>query len=1541
MAPRRKRDLLDFDPNKSDPEDLDYGASSPPAKRSRTSKTPATKSKSAVKKKTKRNSGYSDDDDEDDDIAEESFDDSESEEEVVRNERTGRPVRSANKNKDIKYEEPSEDDIEDTEEAPPATGRARTRTPARSQAPKGKLVVKFNIPPADLTRITSTRPRSTRASSRTHGRDPTPDMFGARRSSRLSQRPSEEPMVELSGSGRNERAVRSGSQGATHHPNIGRKGPLKRPSIIMEASQETARPSIEEDEVAEHTEAEPDKPVESNVGNRPGSEIRYEQEEDEQPDGGAQATVAVIQESFHNDEDEVEEEEDSDNDEGPVTRGRNLRSKPSESEDELDQDELADEAADLAKEQNKRRRTRRAQNDNITYDDRRSLRKRNETKDYKIVGNDVWAQIDVEEDAAPATTPSRNRRGGGGGYRSLFSTEGPFGGAGGPPALLGNPAAAGGADSDSSDDEFSHINATTRPIGGLAGMTPTSASVASGPGLFPQAHNADPVQAGAGGALGKLKDKKALADADPLGVDMNVNFEGVGGLEGHIDQLKEMVTIPLLYPELFSRFNTTPPRGVLFHGPPGTGKTLLARALASSVSSQGKKVTFYMRKGADALSKWVGEAERQLRLLFEEARKNQPSIIFFDEIDGLAPVRSSKQEQIHASIVATLLALMDGMDGRGQVVVIGATNRPDSVDPALRRPGRFDREFYFPLPDIKGRRSIIDIHTKGWDPPLAPSFKDQLADLTKGYGGADLRALCTEAALNAVQGTYPQIYQSDKKLVIDPSKIKVLAKDFMIAVNKMVPSSERSAASGAAPLSKAVEPLLRFPLSAVSKIIDDILPQKKKVTALEEAQYDDRNDDFGFERETMQRDFERNRVFRPRLLIRGVQGMGQQYLGSALLHRLERLHVQFFDLPTLLEDASRSPEAAIVQLFKEVRRQKPGVIYIPNVDVWYQTVSKEVLKVFTSMLRAMPPNDPILLLGIMEQDREESEPDKDMIRDLFGFSLKNQYKIARPDKEARSEYFNGVMSYIKTEPTGFPDPNRQKRKFADLQVVEDEPAEAKVPTKEEIKAQRLMDRHNLNMLKVHLQPIMEQIKTKYKRFRTPVIEDNQIRYLFDETDPAMVATDIPHGQRQEQGLERPYELGKDSKGIDGIIQVATGKFYYNLTITVIEQRLQNGYYKRPKDFVADLKRLLKDATTSGDYERIIKSKEMLANVEVDVVLFEAREPLLMQALESVYVREGARARKMETEAAQKGITEIQPNMPPATQSGDTMDTSGPIVLGDAIPGMPNFPPVTPKRLIGPSLLSNGDSTGRDTISQQAGSTMPPNGGEDSQEADEHADKRLRLDDGASSAPGTQARSQRSGHQAMAPHTQVSDYQNSASTTTSGQKTSERSHRSSGPWANTQSTGIPVEHRPDFSVAGLPGGSQLPDTQEPPHYSSQPSGSQPSQSSQAREMPPPPTALSNILNTSDGTDQTAPTYICDEVQVDSLHRELTTRTSGLSVEQLEQVNATLMGAVWESRMNWNRNQVLHNVQASFNEVMKDIEAMQRLMGPSQTQEAHYA
>ena len=313
------------------------------------------------------------------------------------------------------------------------------------------------------------------------------------------------------------------------------------------------------------------------------------------------------------------------------------RQSPDSEEEAL---ELQEDLADLKADRPKRRRR-----SDIVYEERdkrpRGPRAAALNKDYRLLPPELNVPMEDLEDE-PSHTPSRRPRGGGvggGGWqRSLLSTYGPFGGAGGLPPVLGGPegfGAAGGVDSDSSDDENMQ---RPKPIGGIVGMTPTSALAPPGFGLFNPAQtlSADPAQntGGTPANLGKIKDKQALADADPLGVDPNVNFDSVGGLQGHIDQLKEMVALPLLYPEIFMRFHVTPPRGVLFHGPPGTGKTLLARALASSVSSQGKKVTFYMRKGADALSKWVGEAERQLRLLFDEARKNQPSIIFFDEIDG-------------------------------------------------------------------------------------------------------------------------------------------------------------------------------------------------------------------------------------------------------------------------------------------------------------------------------------------------------------------------------------------------------------------------------------------------------------------------------------------------------------------------------------------------------------------------------------------------------------------------------------------------------------------------------------------------------------------------------------------------------------------------------------------------------------------------------------------------------------------------------------------------------------------------------------------
>jgi len=542
------------------------------------------------------------------------------------------------------------------------------------------------------------------------------------------------------------------------------------------------------------------------------------------------------------------------------TRNARKRLRNSGSEDPESQAELAAELEDLQPSPKRTRRVQRRKqfsgNESGTAAEPR-LRRRTQQVDYRLLRPEMALLLDDND--AGTSTPSKRKTGSAlAPSKSLFDTNGPFGGGDVVP-FFGRSAAPIDIDSDSSDDDAIRRRGRSGGAAGFGGTVGLTPSGAHAPGLLPgvgQTHGADPLQAGAPANLGRITKpgKNALADADPLGVSPDVTFDSVGGLDDRIQQLKEMVMLPLMYPEIFKAKKVVPPRGVLFHGPPGTGKTLLARAVASSFTgADGKKVTFYMRKGADCLSKWVGEAERQLRLLFDEARNNQPSIIFFDEIDGLAPVRSSKQEQIHASIVSTLLALMDGMDGRGQVVVIGATNRPDAVDPALRRPGRFDREFYFPLPTTEARRAIIEIHTKGWEPPLSDSFKNQLATLTKGYGGADLRALCTEAALNAMQRTYPQIYKSLDKLKVDPKSVVVTARDFMISLKKITPSSERSTASSASPLPDHVQPLLSKQLERIKECLKGIFPEFKRLTALEEAEYEDdiTDPEEGFEREMM------------------------------------------------------------------------------------------------------------------------------------------------------------------------------------------------------------------------------------------------------------------------------------------------------------------------------------------------------------------------------------------------------------------------------------------------------------------------------------------------------------------------------------------------------------------------------------------------------------------------------------------------------------------------------------------------------------------
>ncbi|KAF3177981.1 hypothetical protein EYR41_006507 [Orbilia oligospora] len=930
------------------------------------------------------------------------------------------------------------------------------------------------------------------------------------------------------------------------------------------------------------------------------------------------------------------EPQDDDDDYGNDTRGRRTRaasqkkrrrSQMSTDPPDLDLDELAEEARDLGKE---RKRTRRENLYRHVEEDssqnRRPRRAAEKPVDYRVFRPEENFIIDDDGSPPPTIIGKKNgRRGknGGPGARPLFNTLGIFGGIGQERSILNSDRNLGFNDSDSSDDDIQMM-----PTGGTDAIAPPIGSGGKRDSIS---------RAGGMGAHGTPMDmgkitphqKQNLADADPIGIDPNVDFSKVGGLGEHINQLKEMVALPLMYPEIFQGLGLTPPRGVLFHGPPGTGKTLLARALANSCSANGKQITFYMRKGADILSKWVGEAERQIRLLFADARKNAPSIIFFDEIDGLAPVRSSKQDQIHASIVSTLLALMDGMDGRGQVIIIGATNRPDSIDPALRRPGRFDREFYFPLPDKVSRRSIIDIHTAGWSPPLSDAFKSELASITKGYGGADLRALCTEAALNAVQRQYPQIYKdTDKKFLIDPKKIEVNARDFMISVEKIVPSSERSSTSGAAPLPEHIAPLLTPTLDIIKDKLNQIFPEKKKQTALQEAEYEPYTDaDGGFGREKMLKDFENTRVFKPRLLVHGPQGMGQGYLGAALLHQFEGAHVQTVNLPVLMGDPAKNAEATLIQIFTELRRHKPSVLYIPDLENWFQAVSNDVLMTFLHLVGSIGSSERILIVGVTSA--EISEISATIVRDLFGYSRKCRVPILKAQAVQREEFFKRVIGFIRKSPRDFPDPTmRPKRKIEQLPLAP--PPPPKVQTKEETKSQKQADKYYIHQLKVRLMPIIDMLKVKYKRFKRPFIPQERLEQLGrPEFNDDVVASDIPP--------VTDLQLVKDSEGTDMILDIHKDKRFYNLDLEVIEERVFNGYYVKPSQFVQDIQYLMLDCQASGDRSALLLGSEMMTNVEISIFDLEKENPQWVAGWQDVWNRAEARRLKKDEEGKSGGI----------------------------------------------------------------------------------------------------------------------------------------------------------------------------------------------------------------------------------------------------------------------------------------------------------------
>ncbi|XP_043784372.1 ATPase family AAA domain-containing protein 2-like [Apis laboriosa] len=466
------------------------------------------------------------------------------------------------------------------------------------------------------------------------------------------------------------------------------------------------------------------------------------------------------------------------------------------------------------------------------------------------------------------------------------------------------------------------------------------------------------------------------------------DFSCIGGLEKHIRIVKETVLFPLIYGDIYAKFNLKPPRGLLFYGPPGTGKTLVASALAVECSNAERKVSFISRKGSDCLSKWVGESEKKLQKIFFLAQQSKPCIIFFDEVDGLAPVRSSRQDFVHASIVSTLLALMDGLENNSEIIVIGATNRIDAIDPALRRPGRFDRELYFPLPCYTARKEILSVHIKSWKQKPPQKFLAYLASKTVGFCGSDLQALCAEAVMCCVRRNYPEIYTSKAKYQINERHLKVEKQDFLKAQQNILPASHRVSIAPIKSLSYKIQPLLQDNLSYILSQLEILCPIGMLTCNVITGKAASRSNSC------------------PRILLCGDDDSHTRHLGPALLHSLEHLPCHLLDITTLFEETGKAAEEALIQKMKMARRNLPSLIYIPDILTWWDLVDEAARIVFTSLMQSLDRSVNMLIMVTANCSRKDLPAD---IVSLFDEYQGEIFEVISPREQHRELFFKQLF----------------------------------------------------------------------------------------------------------------------------------------------------------------------------------------------------------------------------------------------------------------------------------------------------------------------------------------------------------------------------------------------------------------------------------------------------------------------------------------------------------------------------------------------------
>jgi len=384
---------------------------------------------------------------------------------------------------------------------------------------------------------------------------------------------------------------------------------------------------------------------------------------------------------------------------------------------------------------------------------------------------------------------------------------------------------------------------------------------------------------------------------------LRVSYEDIGGLNKEIQRIREMIELPLKYPQIFERLGVEPPKGVFLYGPPGCGKTLIARAVANETDAYFNSIS-----GPEIMGKYYGESEARLRSLFDEAQANSPAIIFLDEIESIAPKREEMgaEKQVERRVVAQLLALMDGLESRGQIIVIAATNIPNAVDPALRRPGRFDREIGFPIPDKNARLEIIQIHIRGM--PLADDVNlDKLSSITHGFVGADLEALAREAAMTSLRKILPKIdFELDEIPYETLLELEVTMDDFMEALKEVGPSAIR-------------EVFVEIPdvkwedVGGLQDIKDSLIEAVEWPLKYPEI-------------------FARANTKPPKgILLHGPPGTGKTLIAKAVANESE---VNFIPVsgPSLMSKYIGESEKGVREVFKKAKQASPSILFFDEID---------------------------------------------------------------------------------------------------------------------------------------------------------------------------------------------------------------------------------------------------------------------------------------------------------------------------------------------------------------------------------------------------------------------------------------------------------------------------------------------------------------------------------------------------------------------------------------------------------------------------------